>query len=281
MGLFFQTLKLIRTVNCLLAMVGVGVGAYLTGGPPSFYAALMTSISAFLVCAAGNVVNDLVDVGIDRIIHPARPLVMGTVTRRYASILSIVATTLGIGIGLTVSAAVTGIVVGAACLLAAYNFGLKRIVVVGNVSVAALSALTFVAGGVAVDPRAAFSLPGPLVPAAFAFLFHMVREIVKDVQDMEGDRTAGIRTLPQVIGVSRALIAALVLFLLLSIITLIPSVFGWYGGYYEIVAVYLMDIPLVALLVLIWRNPTPTLLRVGSTALKFGMGLGIVALLLA
>jgi geranylgeranylglycerol-phosphate geranylgeranyltransferase len=162
-----------------------------------------------------------------------------------------------------------------------YNFRLKSIPVLGNLAVSFLAGLTFVTGGVAVDFYFAFDLPGPLIAFIFAFLFHLVREIVKDVQDIEGDRAVGISTLPQVIGVQKSLLIVLALFFVLVLLSFLPLLYGWYGTPYKIVAIYVMELPILGFLIFLWGNPTPVMLKVASGVLKAGMALGIVALLLA
>ena len=76
--------RLIRVVNCLLAMIAVGVGAYMTVPSPVYYGPLVTALAVFFVCAAGNIFNDIVDIEIDRINRPHRVLVRGALTTRQA-----------------------------------------------------------------------------------------------------------------------------------------------------------------------------------------------------
>ncbi len=274
-------LKFIRAGNCLLAAVGTLVGAYFTWLTPFYFEPIMTALAAFLVCAAGNIVNDLLDIEIDRINRPQRMLVKGVISRTPAIKLAVALTILSLVIGLLVNLAVFLSVVIALMLLALYNFKAKIIPVLGNLLIAALGSLTFITGGLAVDSSLTFVLPGPLIPAIFAFLFHLAREIVKDVEDIEGDRLNGVKTLPQIVGVSRALLAALGVFFVFSLASFVPVFQGWFGRTYEIIAVYLIDLPTLLLLIFIWGHPTPKMLRTGSLVLKGGMVLGILALILA
>jgi len=278
---FIETLKLIRVVNCLLAMVGVGVGAYMTWLRTFYYGPLVAALAAFLVCAGGNVINDLVDVETDRINHPQRTLVRNSLSRRYAVTLAVGCNILAILLAFAVNQAVAGVALVVIILLLVYNYRLKRIPLAGNIVIALLTGMTFITGGLAVDHVMAFTLPGPIIPAVFAFFFHLVREIIKDVQDIEGDRQAGVKTLPQVVGVQKSLLVALVAFFVLVLLTYVPIIAAWFGMYYKIITVYMIDLPLLALLILIWGNPTPKMLRVGSLSLKTGMGLGLVALVVA
>jgi geranylgeranylglycerol-phosphate geranylgeranyltransferase len=278
---FVEILKLIRFVNCMLAMVGVGVGAYMTWLRPNYYEPLVAAAAAFLICAGGNIINDLVDVKVDRINRPDRVLVRGALSKKFATVLAALVNVAAILLSLAVNLTITTIALVVIALLLLYNLRLKRVPLAGNVVIAALGGLTFLTGGFAVDNVMALTLPGPLIPAAYAFSFHMVREIIKDVEDIEGDCRVGIKTLPQVIGVRNSLSLALLLFLILVILTYLPILTGWFGVYYQVITVYIIDLPLLLMLIFIWGNPTPPMLRIGSLSLKAGMGLGIVALILA
>ncbi|MFZ5981616.1 MAG: geranylgeranylglycerol-phosphate geranylgeranyltransferase [Candidatus Zixiibacteriota bacterium] len=281
MDKLLETLKLIRVVNCLLAMAGVYIGAYMTWTVPVYYGPVMTAIAAFFVCAVGNIVNDIADIEIDRINRPRRVLVKGTLSRSRAVKTAIIFALTALVAALAVNTALLIAVTAALGLLLLYNFYLKKIPVVGNIVVALLSALTFLTGGLAVNYRWLFELPGPLVPAVFAFFFHLVREILKDVEDIDGDLQAGVKTLPQIIGVSKSLLTIIVLFFVLVLATYVPILTGWFGRAYEILVVYIVDLPLLLLLIFVWGNPSARMLRVGSYALKAGMVLGLAALITA
>lgn len=281
MSRLINTLSLIRVLNCLLASAGVWIGAHLTWTDPSYYGPTVASIAAFLICAAGNAMNDLVDIEVDRTNHPQRVLVTGRLSPKYARNLtvSLNAAALVLAVAISLYILVVGLVT--ISLLTAYNLRLKRIPLAGNAVVAMLAGMTFITGGLAVDPALTFRLPGPLVAAAFAFFFHLVREIVKDVQDMEGDRHVGLSSLPLKVGVSRALSLALVAYVVMVLLTYLPVLNDWYGRTYEIITVYLVDLPLLVFMIVIWKCPSPRMLAIGSTALKAGMVLGLVALVLA
>jgi geranylgeranylglycerol-phosphate geranylgeranyltransferase len=277
----FDTLRLIRVLNCLLASAGVWIGAHLTWIDPAYYGPTVASMAAFLICAGGNAMNDLVDIEVDRTNHPQRVLVKERLTLKYARNLAVGLNAAALVMALAISFDVLVIGLVTVGLLAAYNLKLKRIPLVGNAVVAMLAGMTFITGGLAVDPALAFRLPGPPVAAVFAFFFHLVREIVKDVQDMEGDRLSGLSSLPLRIGVSRALSLTLALYVVMVLLTYVPVLNNWYGRAYEIITVYMVDLPLLALMIVIWGFPTPGMLAIGSTALKVGMVLGLAALVLA
>jgi 4-hydroxybenzoate polyprenyltransferase len=70
-------LRMIRPLNCTIALIAVFVGAWI-GKKAMFDPRLLCAgVAAFLVCAFGNVVNDLKDIEIDKINNPRRPLPSG------------------------------------------------------------------------------------------------------------------------------------------------------------------------------------------------------------
>ena len=280
MNNFIETIKLIRPINCLLAMAGVLVGASFVWYRPIYYNPFMASLATFLVCAAGNVVNDLVDIETDRINHPDRVLVRGSLRKKYALVLASILNLTAILVAYTVNLSVMLIALSAIGLLFMYNLWAKKVLLLGNLIIALLTGLTFIAGGAAVDISRVWLFPGPLIPAIFAFLFHFVREIIKDIQDIEGDQRAGIKSLPMVIGIHKAIMTAIILFLIMAVFTYIPIIMYWFGFWYKVITVYIIDLPLLAFLIFLWGNPTPKMLELASILLKIGMGLGILALIL-
>ncbi len=260
-------------------MVGVWIGAHLTQVEGEHFRPYMAGLATFLVCAFGNVINDLIDIELDKINRPRRVLVRGALTRGFAVGLAVASGGLAILLSLTVGWEVTTMVLVAIALLAAYNLWLKQIPLLGNFVVAVLGGLTFVTGGLAAAPERILDLPGALLPALMAIPFHLVREIVKDVEDIVGDSLAGIITLPQLIGARPALAMASGLFLSLVGLTIIPIWAHWFGPLYEVIALYIIDIPLLGLLICLWLRPRQPLLAITSVALKLGMLMGIVALL--
>lgn len=276
----FTWLTLIRAVNCLMAAAAVWVGACLTDYSFSWRLGL-AMFGAFAVCAAGNIVNDIRDVSTDRISHPKRPLPSGTISIRTATRLAWALHIVSLVAAALVNLWVLGVAIVLTSLLLAYNFRLKRVPLAGNVTVAVLSGLPFLCGGLTVDPAATFALPGPWPAVVFAFFMHLAREIVKDVEDVSGDSAAGILTFPQVAGAGEALGLAFLLFLILAYLTLLPLWWDWYGLYYLFITVLLIDFPLLIILFYAWLRPSATSVRWSRATLKWGMVLGLVALVLA
>ena len=176
MQIIYSLLRLIRVHNCLLAGVGVWMGWYLTGLNTGKTDALLASLAAALVCGAGNAFNDYIDIEIDRINHPARPLPKGDIPAYLAVLTMLIFNVIALVLGIMVNAAVFLVVAVAVVLLLVYNLNLKKQPLSGNITVSLLGGATFIVGGLTVNMSYVGVLPGPLVPAVFAFIFNICRE---------------------------------------------------------------------------------------------------------
>jgi geranylgeranylglycerol-phosphate geranylgeranyltransferase len=278
LGAIRDILSLIRAVNCLIAAAGVMVGAYLTHSPVMTPGVLFATVAVFLVCAGGNALNDLCDVEIDRISHPERVLVRGKLGRPAAISLIVALPVIGLVFAAITNSTVLTMGVIGVWLTLSYDLWLKRVPGLGNLMVACLAGLTFLVGGAAADPSRWTAFPGPLVPAILALFFHLIREIVKDIEDMEGDQRAGIRSLPARIGVDRAVRVAVGLLIGLMVLTYVPYHLKWYGPIYLVIGLGLAEGPSLVLVSALLRSRVPRLLKGASISLKIGMVFGLLAL---
>ena len=162
------------------------------------YGVLM--LAALLVAAAGYIINDYYDVKIDAINRPDRLVVGRLLRRRHAMLAHVLLSGLGVLLAMALSCPLGWVTMGAAALLWGYSARFKRLALVGNVSIGALTAaLVLLPELQLLTGRQAVWLY-----ALAAFLLTVVREIVKDLEDMRGDAAHGCRTLPLVWGVARS-----------------------------------------------------------------------------
>ncbi|MEW6751596.1 MAG: geranylgeranylglycerol-phosphate geranylgeranyltransferase [Candidatus Latescibacterota bacterium] len=262
---------LARPVNCLVTALSVAVGALTAGTalPPG--RALLAALSALLVAAAGNALNDVQDLAADRINRPHRPLPSGRLGRRAALWGAAGLAAAGWALAAWVSPAHLLLACTVTGLLALYDLRLKSTVLWGNVVVGLAAACAFPYGALA-----AGGLGRSWIPAGFAFLFHLGREIIKDLEDQAGDRASGLVTLPLRCGERRAARLATGVYALLLVFTLLPWLAGIYGlGYLGlVVAVDLLVVyVLVRLHAGLGRLPGDLLGRL----LKADMLLGLLA----
>lgn len=237
--------ELARPLNGIIAFISAWLGGmFASQGNVENLAdirLLLVSVAALVVISAGNAINDYCDYDIDRINRPRRPLPSGRIQRRNALIFAIVLTVIGIYLGTLINRNATAIAILVSVALISYAFWLKRTPLVGNLVVSGLTGLTFIAGGIAID-----SVQGTLIPAIFAFLFTTAREIVKDLEDTEGDLKNNAKTLatlnPRIaVWTAIGFMASVILF------SPIPYVFGWYSWHYLVVVLIGVDVVLIGL----------------------------------
>ena len=175
-------------------------------------------IATCLLTAAGYVINDYFDIRAD-LINRRSIIVGNTITRRMAMMYHNVLNILGVAFGIYVSARIGYIWLGLffiliSALLYLYSATIKRQLLLGNILVALLVAMvpmivvTYDGASLhAYYSQAAAGFPGVAILfywvggfALFAFLTTLIREIIKDMEDCEGDRETGRKTLPVVSG---------------------------------------------------------------------------------
>ncbi|WP_345052551.1 geranylgeranylglycerol-phosphate geranylgeranyltransferase [Hymenobacter glaciei] len=159
--------------------------------------------AALLVAAAGYIINDYYDVKIDAINRPDRLVIGRVVNRRMAMLAHMVLSGLGVLLAGWLHPVLGLVTLGTALLLWGYSARFKRVALVGNLSIATLTAALVLLPELQLqlERNDSHSVVWPYALAAF--LLTMVREIVKDVEDMRGDAQHGCRTLPLVWGVAR------------------------------------------------------------------------------
>ena len=161
---------------------------------------LVLTLSTVCIAAAGYIINDYYDVKIDAINKPDRVVVGKSIRRRPAMFTHMVLSFIGIALGFWLSLPVGLINVGAVLLLWGYSATLKKMPLAGNVVIALLSASMLLVVAVYAGKLNNITISY----AVFAFLISLIREIVKDMEDVRGDASFDCRTLPIVLGMRRA-----------------------------------------------------------------------------
>lgn len=185
-------IALTRPANVIMVGFAVCIGA-LCAYPWYHFPlglALVCAVSLALLAAWGNVHNDLLDMDADAKAHPERALVSGSISEKTArifarSLLALSAFTVGM---MPVRLMVVWTVL--VFVLYIYNVWLKSLPLLGNSCVAFLCAIPVTMVDWNPYPKLT------LAPAILAFAATLIREILKDVQDIQGDQIAGRRTAP-------------------------------------------------------------------------------------
>ena len=263
-------LRLIRAPNLVIAAAGVLAGGWIALGRIALPRELLfAAISGLALGAVGNTWNDIRDVAADRVNRPgARPLATGQLSRGVADSIVFDGSLLGIALAGLVSGRQVLAAVAALAVMLIYSPLLKPRPLLGNVAVALVAGSPPFYGALALGAPAA-----GVVPWVLAALLHLVREVVKDVEDEPGDRTIGRRTLPIALGRRPAMVlAAGVALLFVPASLLLPRNAGYGGAYFVIALVAQMAVLVAATWLLLGRIE-----RV-SPLLKGAMVVGLIAL---
>jgi len=269
-------IKITRPVNFLITFASVIVSAIICA-PENLLIlkVFLATLSAGLAASAGNIINDIFDIEIDRINQPQRPLPSGTLTIKEAYSFYFVCLILSVILSVFVSYFALIIVVVSNLILIVYSKYLKRIPLVGNITVAFLTGLVFIFGGVVVEnPSAA------IIPASFALMINLIRELVKDMQDVEGDKGAGIITFPIKFGFLRTKYLMLIPSVILIIMTTIPFIYEIYKIEYFVVVMVIVNPLLIFTIKKLFDDDSLKNLIKISNLLKLNMIFGLIAIFL-
>jgi len=208
-----------------------------------FHFALLVLATVFIT-AAGYVINDYFDTRTDRVNRPETVIVGKTINRRLAILLHIVLNTIGIGLGIYISFVVgmpvlSLVFVTITGILWFYSASYKRQLLIGNIIVAVLTAmvplmvalfeipmLNEVYGAIMKEMQQDFLYLMAWIGAFsfFAFMTTLIREIIKDMEDFEGDRAYGRNSLPVVLGLPSSKVVVHVL----TAATLGGLIYAWF-----------------------------------------------------
>ena len=220
-------------------------------------------IASVLIAAAGYIINDYFDLNIDRVNKPQKNVIDAVIHRRSAiiwhmalSVAGVLLTALAVGLRYWYL-----VVANLACvaLLWFYSTSFKRQLLIGNVVISLLTAWTILIFFFALsNPGDAFNTSNQVsvkffrlafLYSGFAFIISLVREAVKDMEDLEGDARYGCRTLPIVAGIKTTKIyAGTWLAVLIATLLILQSYvlqFGWWPS--VLYAMVLVILPLVML----------------------------------
>ncbi|WP_147676772.1 geranylgeranylglycerol-phosphate geranylgeranyltransferase [Algibacter pacificus] len=296
-----SVLNLIRWKNLLLiALVQLlikyallepfGVAISLNG-----FGIFLLIFATICIAAAGNIINDIYDVETDFINKPDKLIIGQSISEKTAYNAFIILNMVGVGAGFYLShwvgkSAFFSIFVIISALLYVYATYLKRQILIGNIIISILVALSILIVGIfellpalTIENRAIQLTFFKIILdyAFFAFLLNLLREIVKDLEDINGDYKAGMNTLPIAIGRQRT---TNILFVL-SLIPLFLIVYYIVNSLYKntvavIYFIFLIVGPLILVSAKLFRAKSKKDYYFISNLLKIVMLLGVLSLLI-
>jgi len=270
----FALIRIIRPLNFLITFSSIFVAGIICSTQSlNLRLIILAAFSGSLVGSGGNVINDIVDVKIDKINRPDRPLPSGEVSEAEAFLFYILLNAAAIALTFSLNTLSTIIVLLSIIIVFLYSYQLKKIPLAGNLSVAFMTGLAFIYGGVAVGNAGA-----AVIPSIFAFLINLIREIIKDIEDLEGDIKNAVFSYPAKYGIDAAFRIITILTSLLLLFTLVPFIFKLYRIEYFIIVMLTVNTGLVYFLSKLAGNHSKAEVSKESFLLKVYMIFGLIAI---
>lgn len=272
-SMLYKIFQLSRPLNVLIAGLSILIAASLSSNFSWQVDVFFAALSVICITASANIINDIYDIKIDKINKPDRILAAELLSIHQAWIIYHVFNMLGLLFALLVNQYMTVIAFLSIILLYLYSHYFKRTVLWGNVLVSFISGLAFIYGALAVDDWKA-----GIFPAIFAFLFHLGREIVKDMQDREGDLIHNAITFAGKFGMKKSTLLVNLISLILIIVLILPYIFNYYNIYYIYVVIPGVITVLIFVSVSLWIKNNAEWLGTLSLLLKIDMFVGLIAI---
>lgn len=269
-------IKLLRPLNVITSAIAVIISAAIINGLGDLQTLILTSVIVMLYAAGSNALNDAIDHEIDLINRPGRPIPSGNVTINEALIISFIFFSLGtiLCLQLPTIAIIIGVVI-AVPLMVVYSTHLKGKNIFGNIAVSLILGMAFLFSG------AAYGRILPMwIPMTLAFGLTLIRELVKDIADIDGDQFSGLQTFPIMYGINRSIQLVVFLCVLIGGGSLIPYLNGVYGEGYVLLLVIGVEIPLAMVIAFLWKNPSNSSATYCARILKFSTLMGLFAIYL-
>ncbi len=255
---------------------------------------LLLVLSTVCIAAGGYLINDVFDTATDLQNKPNKVIIGVRISEATAYNYYIALNVVGVGIGFYLSNLINKsnfaiLFVAIAATLYLYASTFKKYLLVGNIIIALLLSISVLIVGVFdLYPMITYENRGMMGTifqvlidyAIFAFLINFIREIVKDLEDVNGDYNQGMQTLPIVLGVSRT--ANLVFILsLVPVATLLYYIYTYLLNltYAALYALFFVVAPLIYFTIKIYAATSQKSFRHLSVVLKWVMLFGILSIL--
>ena len=290
-NLLFIALTQILFVYCIVQPLYAEAGKTPVVHGSTFW---LLCLSSVLIAAAGYIINDYFDLNIDLINKPDKLVVEKIIPRRWTIFLHLVLSAVGILIGLYLDITTPIIflsVANAACvlLLFVYSISLKKKLLAGNILISLLTAwvILVITGcefisfphirGVDVAKLSRYTF----LYAGFAFIISIIREVIKDMEDIEGDRKYGCTTMPIVWGIntSKIFVAVwlVVLICMLVVLQFYVLTFKWWVS--AVYCIVFIIAPLINIFRDLFQANNPKDFHRLSSKVKLVMFTGILSII--
>lgn len=264
------------------------------------YLFLLLVIASVLIAAAGYIINDYFDLNIDKINKPSKIIVEKIIRRRWAIVWHLILSAIGIVLSFYIGYKTNNILLGflnfcSAILLWLYSTKFKKELMIGNIIISLLTAWVvivlyfcelrfyYVFNDESENYKKYITLlfKVAVLYGGFAFIISIIREVIKDLEDMQGDEKHGCRTMPIVWGIPAAKIFAgtwlVVLIAALCIVQFYAiQLHWWFAALYCVIVVIG---PLIYILRKLGKAMVPGDYHQLSTQVKLVMLAGILSMI--
>ncbi len=281
MGFVFEFLRLTRFEHAIMLAAAVLIGEIVSLGflPQISMIIILSLLVPIFSEMASFSLNDFLDIETDRINNKNRPLVRGTISPRFAFYFSFFSFALSTVLAFFINTTVFIIAVLFNFLAILYNWKLKDLPLIGNIYIGLSMAIPFIFGNLVVN---SLILPVPCILAFLAFIAGTAREIVKSVQDLEGDMKARRSiTLPALIGVRKSILLASLLYIVFIPLSFAPFHFGLVPNPLSLFLVAFADGILLGVVAMLLFKPSSHMYELARIASLVAFGIGILAILYA
>ena len=283
------SINIMRPVNCLMGSLTVIIGLLNTRTGIPFDILLINIIlgvlTYYFIAGSGMIINDIYDVEIDKINRPERPIPSGSVSLTQAKILFFL--TLGIGVMISIIHSLI-FSLGVFNIILALFFGFigwlysawgKKQGFIGNIIVSISFSIGLIYGAV---------LNSSVIPIYIYFFFLtsffllLSREIVKGCEDIEGDKTKGVKTLAIKLGTKKAIIISLIFEILAIVFFILPLFTNIINPtLFLIFMIFALVVVIFAVFLSLRKNLVRKDFKKISLMLKVGAFLGLIAFIFA
>ncbi|MBX2977157.1 MAG: geranylgeranylglycerol-phosphate geranylgeranyltransferase [Ignavibacteriaceae bacterium] len=269
-------IRLTRPLNGVISFISILLAIYIAGGVSiSLINYIIAATAGMLTGAAGNVINDFFDVEIDKINRPDRMIASGKISKTSALkfYLMLIVAALILSLSLNVEAFI--VVAVASIFIFFYSSKWKRLPLIGNVVVSSVTGFAFIYGGIVVG-----NILPTIFPALFAFMTTLIREIVKDIQDIEGDKARELKTFPISYGEKKSIKLINILTLILILMTTFPFFLSLYKIEFLVFVMMIVNPLLIRTVKMLSVAKTSNDFYKVSSLIKIVMILGIIGIIL-
>ena len=274
MKILVDYVRILRPINILISAGTVIACAGILKSFENIPLLIYTIFTVGLFIGGANIFNDIQDKNEDKINKPNRPISAELISLKsagnYAKALFISGASLCFLLPQSAAKLAWFIVFP---LMIIYSITLKSIPLIGNGVIALLLGLTFLFCGLVFG-----DIVPMIIPAGLAFSLTFVRELTKDIEDIEGDKRSGLNTFPIMFGLNKAVQLVILLSVTTGILSFIPYLIKLYSVFYLIPLVLGVELPLAIVVFSFMKSHSRSTARKSSILLKTATIMGIISI---